>query len=353
MLSPEAALLLFGLIVGVFLVLFWPKIGLVARLRHVVHLTERVRLEDALKQLYHHTGGGENQPFSVARLAGSLETSRARALRLVERLGELDLASLDADRVTLTTEGREYALRILRTHRLWERYLADRTGVAPGEWHLEAERQEHLLSTEEAERLAARMGHPVYDPHGDPIPTAAGEIPPPEGRPLTQLQPGPGGVIVHLEDEPPEVFADLVRAGFSPGMVVEVEGVEGNQMSLRVGGEPVRLSLLQAANVTLRPIGAADRVDAHTGWSRTLADLGPGDEAPILGLSPACQGTQRRRLLDLGVVPGTRVRVEMTSASGDPSAYRIRGALIALRRQQAAWIGVDPVVSGQAEEGAA
>jgi DtxR family Mn-dependent transcriptional regulator len=66
----------------------------------------------------------------------------------------------------------------------------------------------------------------------------------------------------------------------------------------------------------------------------------------VVRLSSNCRGAQRRRLLDLGVVPGTEIEAELPSASGDPVAYRIRGALIALRRQQAEWIEVAPVAAG-------
>ena len=83
---------------------------------------------------------------------------------------------------------------------------------------------------------------------------------------------------------------------------------------------------------------------------RTLVDMAPGERARVVGLSPACQGAQRRRLLDLGVVRGTEVEAALRSATGDPVAYRIRGALIALRREQAAWIRIAPPErSGHAE----
>jgi DtxR family Mn-dependent transcriptional regulator len=63
----------------------------------------------------------------------------------------------------------------------------------------------------------------------------------------------------------------------------------------------------------------------------------------VSDISPACQGSQRRRLLDLGVVRGTEIVPELVSAGGDPVAYRIRGALVALRREQAEWIRIERV----------
>jgi Fe2+ transport system protein FeoA len=70
-------------------------------------------------------------------------------------------------------------------------------------------------------------------------------------------------------------------------------------------------------------------------------DLTLGESGTVVDVSPACQGSQRRRLLDLGVVKGTRITAELVSAAGDPVAYRIRGALIALRREQAGWIRIE------------
>ena len=80
---------------------------------------------------------------------------------------------------------------------------------------------------------------------------------------------------------------------------------------------------------------------ADAKWTRTLADIGPGDSATVAGISPRCRGPARRRLLDLGVVPGTIIHARIRSAAGDPVAYDIRGALVALRREQAVHIQVD------------
>ncbi len=72
----------------------------------------------------------------------------------------------------------------------------------------------------------------------------------------------------------------------------------------------------------------------------TLADLQPGQKGRVTAISPACQGLERRRFMDLGILPKTIITAEMTSPSGDPTAYRIRGSLIALRREQASFIQI-------------
>jgi DtxR family transcriptional regulator, Mn-dependent transcriptional regulator len=107
---------------------------------------------------------------------------------------------------------------------------------------------------------------------------------------------------------------------------------------VRVRGSERSVRAVDAASVTVEalPVG-----EAVPGARRTLVEVGLGEAVRVLGISPACQGPQRRRLLDLGVVPGTTIVPELVSTWGDPVAYRIRGAVIALRREQASWIEVE------------
>lgn len=336
MVDPATALIVFGLLSLVGVILFWPGKGLIPRVLHFLETTERVRLEDSLKHLYKCEYAG--RPCSVNSMAGSVGISRTRALKLLAQLEELKLARASGKGFHLTEEGREYALHIVRTHRLLERYLADRTGIRPADWHQEAERREHAYSPADTKTLAARLGHPLYDPHGDPIPTASGALPPLTGLPLTALDPGDVASIVHLGDEPREVFEALSELGLSPQMPVRVVAVNPGELRFEAGGKEHVLSPVMARNITVEPLPGAE---VDHGKSETLAEVGEGEEARVVGIHPALQGPQRRRLLDLGLVPGTRVKAELQSAGGDPVAFRIRGALIALRKDQARWILVD------------
>lgn len=336
MVDPSFALLVFLLLCLLGGVLFWPRRGLVARISDVLGMTERVRLEDALKHLYKCEYAG--RPCSVESVAGTVGISRSRSLEILAQLEEMDLVRAGDAGFSLTDSGRGYALHIVRTHRLLERYLADRTGVEPADWHREAERQEHSFSPSDTDDLAARLGHPRYDPHGDPIPTSRGDLPPLTGAPLTALEAGEVGSIVHLGDEPHEVFEALTRAGLSPHMPVRVLGSEAGEVRFEAGGQEHTLSPILARNITVERLrGAELSGEAH----ENLAEVAEGESARVLAIHPGLQGPQRRRLLDLGLVPGTRVEAELTSASGDPVAFRVRGALIALRKDQAQWILVD------------
>lgn len=333
--DPLYALLIFFALVALSAAVLWPTRGILPRLRRLARLTDRVRMEDVLKQLYKLEY--DHLPATTESVAGGVQIPRGQAVRLLQRLEENRLVTAGAARFRLTDEGRAQALHIVRTHRLWERFLADRTGTAPEEWHEQAETREHLLTAAQADDLAAALGHPVYDPHGDPIPTAEGDMPARSGVPLSSLEPGERGLIIHLEDEPGEIYRELVALGL--GLMAPVERLEGEagQVCFRTGETRYEVSGALARNITVEP--SSDVTDP--GWSRTLADLRPGESATVAGISTLCRGPARRRLLDLGVVPGTVIHARMRSAGGDPVAYDIRGALIALRREQAAHIQVN------------
>jgi DtxR family Mn-dependent transcriptional regulator len=146
--------------------------------------------------------------------------------------------------------------------------------------------------------------------------------------------------IIHVEDEPPEIFAELNQLGFSPHVRLRVLSSTPERVEVDLRDERVELGAIVAANVTVRKLEAGEEVPTGTA---TLADHSrQGEIVTVTGIFPSCQGPQRRRLLDLGVVPGTEITAELVSTGGDPVAYRIRGALIALRRDQARWIEVVP-----------
>jgi DtxR family Mn-dependent transcriptional regulator len=336
--DPIVALAWFGVACVIIAALVWPRRGAIARLSRLSRMTERVQLEDALKQLHHATSA--SQVATVESLAGGLEVRRGVALKLVEKLTEGGLAESNAGRVTLTAAGDAYALRMVRTHRLWEQYLADRTGLSPAEWHDEAERREHGMSEAQTEALSARMGHPRYDPHGDPIPTTTGEIPLRSGRALSSHPAGTAVVITHMEDEPREAFQRLLDLGLRPGARMRLLGVTPTEVRFRFDGRDLSLPPVVADQVTADALPLGELIDERQ--LPTLADLPPGAAGRVVRLAAALQGPQRRRLLDLGVVPGTLITVSFTSPGGDPAAYLIRGALIALRRTQAELIQVEP-----------
>ncbi len=290
---------------------------------------ERILSEDVLKHVYKCEQNGRRP--TLESIAGVLQVSANEASLLISNMTAHNLLKLDNGDFHLTADGANYAVQVIRAHRLWERYLADETGFHESEWHDRAERAEHTLSPAEVEALAARLGHPTHDPHGDPIPSASGEFVPHGGKPLSALEPGQIARIVHLEDEPPVVYAQLVAEGLYPGLEILLKEKTVERIRFVAGGEEGVLAPILARNVTVVPLEAAT---ISTPYER-LSTLKIGETARVVSLSPACRGAERRRFMDLGILPGTVIKAEMVSPSGDPTAYIIRQSLIGLRKEQA------------------
>jgi DtxR family Mn-dependent transcriptional regulator len=334
-LDPGTALMIAGAVIAACAVVFWPERGLVERWRRARRNSQRVLVEDALKHLY----DCEYKKLSctLQSLAGALSITGDEASRHLARLSSLGLVRPEGEGSVLTEDGRSYALRIIRIHRLWERYLADETGLKETEWHPSAEQLEHTITTDEADALAAQMGDPHYDPHGDPIPTADGDLPRRQGKPITTLAEGNVARIVHIEDEPEAVYAQLVAQGLFPGVQIRILSVSSETIRFESNGVENILAPSFAANLTVVPLEDESEME---GPFDTLSSLHPGETATVLGISRACRGQQRRRLMDLGVLPGTPISAELRGAGGDPTAYLIRGALIALRAKQASMVHI-------------
>jgi DtxR family transcriptional regulator, Mn-dependent transcriptional regulator len=173
----------------------------------------------AIYQLAERLGGG----VSTTALAERLDVTPASASGMVRKLDELGLvAHVPYKGVELTPKGVRLALEVLRHHRLLELYLATSLGVPWDRVHDEAEVLEHVLSEELEGLIAAKLGNPTRDPHGDPIPSADLVIEEVVGECLTELEPGSGGIFVRISDSEPEMLRYLAERGIAPGDRFEV-----------------------------------------------------------------------------------------------------------------------------------
>jgi DtxR family Mn-dependent transcriptional regulator len=332
-------LLLVGFLGGFTLVLLlWPKTGLVERWRGRRARARQVRKQDVLKQSRLNEVAG--QPTTLQGLAQRLGLSPSQTASILADLQSAGALTVAAEEIHLTQQGRLEGARVIRAHRLWERHLADDTGFAESEWHELAERQEHRLTPGEAEALARQLGQPARDPHGDPIPTADGELVLHEGRLLSTVPVGALVRITHVEDEPAEVYDQIAAAGLVPGAVLRLVEIGPDGLLAVANGDEHRLSSRAADNISVVPLPS--EVVAESPHGVPLSSLRPGESGQVVGLSPRCRGAERRRMLDLGILPGTVIDAVMTSPSGDPTAYRIRDAMIALRREQAGLVRISP-----------
>jgi DtxR family Mn-dependent transcriptional regulator len=309
--------------------LLWPTHGLLPRLRRRAAARRREQEDNVLKHLLHESQAGRAGTF--ASVQGILRVGDRRVLRTIGVLRGASLIASDGGTFRLTGSGEQRARHLVRAHRLLERYLVDEARLPVTAVHRVAERLEHRLSEADADRLSASLGHPERDPHGDPIPSA-GESSTDAGLPITASRVGDEGRIVHLEDEPAATYRRLVQLGLQPGQAFRVDDADDDALELLVEGREVRLPLDVAGNVFATPL---EEAPSPTNGLVRLSDLPDDAVAEIASLSPACQGFTRRRLLDLGFTPGTRVQPVLATFVGDPRAYRVRGTTIALRRDQA------------------
>jgi len=337
--DPLVSLLIATLLMVIALWFFWPDSGVFGRWQRSRHLTQRVRREDALKHI-HQCEIHDRRPTTQS-LAGALNMAANDVTEILRALQTSELLQVDGDIFSLTPSGRDYALQIIRSHRLWERYLADATGYGEEEWHGQAEWFEHQLTPDDADRLAAQLGHPTHDPHGDPIPTASGKMVYRLRVPLSSMEIDKLARIVHIEDEPEAVYAQLVAEGLHVGMTVRLIESTARRVRFWSGGDEHTLAPVIAANIAVESL-PDEHWDEET-LGETLTNLHPGQKGQVIGISPQIRGVERRRLMDLGVIPGTIIQNEINSPMGDPTAYRIRGAVIALRASQAGKIQITRV----------
>jgi len=319
------------------LLVFVPRIGLLALYTDWRAARQREWVEDALKHLIDREQGGRHA--SPESLAGSLDLPRARTTALIASMESQGLVESHGSELHLTSEGERWALHVIRAHRLWERYLADEARMPLGKVHTEAHRREHKLTDSQLDELDAALGHPSHDPHGDPIPTRQGTLPRVESTPITAWQAGRPARIVHLEDEPALAYQQILAAGLRLGQTVRILESDPQRYILSDGENEYRLAPAVAANVHVASLPEGVVLPSGT---ISLDELKQDQRAEIVTLDEAVQGFTRRRFLDLGMTPGTEIYPELQNFFGDPRGYRVRGTLIALRRDQAAQIWVKP-----------
>lgn len=325
--NPYILLLLFFSISALIYIgwkLKWTKIFISSETRR------KTAIEDILKQLYHVEYSGKIATFNA--MSGALNLSSSKLVELIEEMNLLGLIRNNGDILELTNDGRDYALKIIRIHRLWEKYLSEKTGIHRSEWHSRAEQMEHNLSKQETEDLYKSLGSPRFDPHGDPIPTVTGEIIASNEETLSHASAGCTVRITHIEDEPDAIYQHIIKQKLHMGQQLKIEDSDDQYVHFTSEGEEYTLSTIVASNIGVKELSPEEIFEAET---IRLSSLDVGERAKVIGISSECRGANRRRLLDFGFIKGTTIETEMQGPSKEPKAYKIRNTLIALRNDQA------------------
>ncbi|HLF27828.1 MAG TPA: metal-dependent transcriptional regulator [Anaerolineae bacterium] len=194
------------------------------------------QIEDYLKTIYllQDRAGGAN----TNAIAESLSVKPASVTGMIKKLAEMKLVShAPYQGVTLTRAGEKIALEVIRHHRLIELFLIETLGYSWDEVHAEADRLEHVISEDFEARVAARLGNPEVDPHGDPIPGKDGHIATVKQKSLAELEHGQAGCITRVSDEHPEMLRYAAGLGLRPQVRVTLIDSEpfGGSLRVRVG----------------------------------------------------------------------------------------------------------------------
>jgi DtxR family Mn-dependent transcriptional regulator len=212
-------------------------------------------IEDYLKAIY-QLEQEEPEAGSVTgqRIAERLGVASPSVTNMIKRLSDLGLVQHERYRgVELSGTGERIALEVVRHHRLLERYLVEALGYGWDEVHDEAERLEHHISEALEARMAAALGDPTVDPHGDPIPHLDGSVAGADTRKLVDLAPGDVAVVRRVSDQDPERLRYLEQLGLRPGANVRL------LEALPFDG-PLRLEIAGTEQVIGRPLGAVIQV---------------------------------------------------------------------------------------------
>jgi len=205
-----------------------------------------ISIQDYLKNIYNLTENGENA--STNALAAKLKISAPSVTGMIKKLSKATPPLVQYQKhqgVSLTKHGKRAALEVIRHHRLLEMWLVQTLGYSWDEVHEEAERLEHVISEDFERRIAAAMGHPERDPHGELIPTEDLEMPVDESTPLSALRPGQTAIIQRVKTSDPNLLRHLEELRLIPGAQIDVKDYSSfdHNLTIKSGKKVIVLGL--------------------------------------------------------------------------------------------------------------
>ena len=297
----------------------------------------------------------QDAPVPLSQLADALSISPISVNDMCRKLQDQGLVIYKPYKgALLTEEGQRYAYYIVRRHRLWEVFLVEKLDFDYDEAHEAACRLEHSTPDQVADRLDAFLSYPTVNPQGEPIPRPEGVLPTCVAVPISDLAAGQQGHILQCQvGEPVRVVLD--EQGVRPGAKVHLLVASEQSVLLQVDGAHVSLARSLANAILVEPIAEGKSAEctlqtilqpesvaetpASVPRQVTLDTLKVGQRgivARVKGQRPA-----RRRMLDMGLVPGAEVKVVRVAPFGDPVEFQVKGYSLSLRKTEASNVTVE------------
>ncbi len=207
--------------------------------------------ENYLKAIYHLEESSE-KGVSTSKLSEELQTKAASVTEMLKRLAEKKLVNYQKYYgVSLTPKGKSWALAIIRKHRLWEYFLVEYLNFNWDEVHEVAEQLEHIQSKKLVEELDCFLGRPSFDPHGDPIPNAAGVLPEFKKRRLSEFKVGDALICKGFSDASSSFLQFLDQHKIGLDTLLSIKSIQefDESMLVKVGNNEIMLSKTATQNI--------------------------------------------------------------------------------------------------------
>ena len=305
-------------------------------------------------------------PVPLSYLADSLSISSVSVNEMCRKMQDQDLIDYQPYKgASLTPEGDREALKILRRHRLWEVFLVEKLHFSYEESHELADILEHATTKELADRLDDFLDNPVVNPEGKEIPSVDGKSKTTESMPLSDLEIGESGVCV-LESGENAAQDFLKKSGVKNGTTLKILGRTEDLVLIAVGQSNMNISNELAEQIKIIRIkddgghadndktGNQDKSNERLSMSKEkiasvtkipLEKLAIGQKGTIVSLSG--KGQVKQRMMDMGLVPGSKVEIIRVAPLGDPIEINLKGYNLSLRRNEAKSVMVE--VAGEVE----
>ncbi len=295
----------------------------------------------------------DDGPVPLSQLARELGISPVSTNEMCRKLQDQGLVIYRPYKgASLTPEGERLAHRLLRRHRLWEVFLVEKLGFEHERAHEMACELEHATPDLLSDQLDVFLGQPRINPRGEPIPAADGSVAARPLRPLATLSAGQQGHVARCDIDDEAVRAFLDRRGIRPGATLTVIATADDSLLVQVDdvsislaralAEALQVDTKSAVSTPTQPTLKKEQTEMKARMpinQISLDKLRAGQRGVVVRVGG--KGPAKRRMMDMGLVPGSEVKVVRVAPLGDPIEFEVKGYSLSLRKSEAREITIE------------